>query len=63
MSTDTAAELSRRRARFYHVRIADDPVHIARFVVVCPRHKVVGSDLTILEARGLLAEHVESHEA
>jgi hypothetical protein len=55
----TAADLARVRHKVYGLRVADDPQHPACFVVVCAQHKLIGANLTILQAREIMAEHAE----
>ena len=57
--TLSSSELSRLRAKVYGVRIADDPKHPAAFVAICPQHRVLGSNLTISDARVIMNRHVD----
>lgn len=59
--SEVGAELAARRHKVYGVRIADDPLNPAEFLVVCPRHKVIGRKLTLEEARNVLTAHELTH--
>jgi hypothetical protein len=56
-----SADLAAQRHRIYGVRVADDPQNPASFVVVCPLHKLIGRNLSLVEARTLLTDHELTH--
>lgn len=57
-----SAELAAARHKIYGTRVADDPENPASFLVVCPKHKLIARNLTLMEARTILAEHELAHQ-